>query len=275
MLDVHPPHRPTHTCKDFFIHIAIIVVGLLIAVGIEQTVEAIHRHEVVAETSKALRAERVQNRLAYAANAAWWRLNIEELKNDMLVLKFLQLHPGTPEEKLPGVLLYGKYSEDVALSAWKTAQQNGVTQWMPHNEVESDTLLYEYLERGDTAAGELWEDVLKAREYASRDPDLSHMTPAQIEKQMAVTQDCIAHAYNWATALENTSSIAAKDFTGGPSMDEINEYINAARSSTDHLRIEPARQRTHQRLEAVGSKIQPLAQAARDNAAKTHSEANH
>lgn len=46
MLDVHPPHAPTHTWKDFFIHVGTICVGLLIAVGLEQTVEAIHRaHE--------------------------------------------------------------------------------------------------------------------------------------------------------------------------------------------------------------------------------------
>jgi type II secretory pathway pseudopilin PulG len=46
MLDVHPPHAPTHTWRDFFIHIATIIVGLLIAIGLEQSVEAIHRaHE--------------------------------------------------------------------------------------------------------------------------------------------------------------------------------------------------------------------------------------
>jgi hypothetical protein len=37
MLDVHVPH-PTHTWKDFFIHIATIVGDLLIAVGVEQLV---------------------------------------------------------------------------------------------------------------------------------------------------------------------------------------------------------------------------------------------
>ena len=37
MLDVHPPHEVTHTWKDFFIHIATIVVGLLIAIGLEQS----------------------------------------------------------------------------------------------------------------------------------------------------------------------------------------------------------------------------------------------
>jgi len=46
MLDVHPPHEAAHTWKDFFIHIATICVGLLIAIGLEQTVEVLHhRHE--------------------------------------------------------------------------------------------------------------------------------------------------------------------------------------------------------------------------------------
>jgi hypothetical protein len=31
MLDVHAPHEPVHTWKSFFIHIATIVIGLLIA----------------------------------------------------------------------------------------------------------------------------------------------------------------------------------------------------------------------------------------------------
>ena len=44
MLDVHPPHAPTHTWRDFFIHIATICVGLLIAIGLEQSVEAYHHH---------------------------------------------------------------------------------------------------------------------------------------------------------------------------------------------------------------------------------------
>jgi hypothetical protein len=44
MLDVHPPHHTPDSWRDFFIHIATITVGLLIAVGLEQTVEAIHHH---------------------------------------------------------------------------------------------------------------------------------------------------------------------------------------------------------------------------------------
>src|ERR1700729_324652 len=43
MLDVHAPHH-ANTWRDFFIHIATICVGLLIAVTLEQTVEAVHHH---------------------------------------------------------------------------------------------------------------------------------------------------------------------------------------------------------------------------------------
>jgi hypothetical protein len=46
MLDVHAPHESVRTWKDFLIHIATICVGLLIAVALEQTVEAVHhRHQ--------------------------------------------------------------------------------------------------------------------------------------------------------------------------------------------------------------------------------------
>src|ERR1700722_5601661 len=43
MLDVHPAHHAANTWRDFFIHITTIVLGLLIAIGLEQTVEALHR----------------------------------------------------------------------------------------------------------------------------------------------------------------------------------------------------------------------------------------
>src|ERR1700733_4715963 len=42
MLDVHPAHHAASSWKEFFIHIATIVLGLLIAVGLEQTVEYFH-----------------------------------------------------------------------------------------------------------------------------------------------------------------------------------------------------------------------------------------
>jgi len=62
MLDVHPPHHPTHTWKDFFIHLATIVVGLLIAVGLEQTVEYLHHRHLVREFEEQMSDEFINDR---------------------------------------------------------------------------------------------------------------------------------------------------------------------------------------------------------------------
>jgi hypothetical protein len=61
MLDVHPPHAPTHTWKDFFLHIATIVIGLLIAVGLEQTVERLHNNHLRTGLQELLRSETTGN----------------------------------------------------------------------------------------------------------------------------------------------------------------------------------------------------------------------
>jgi hypothetical protein len=61
MLDVHPQQQSAHSWKDFFIHIATIVVGLLLAVGLEQTVEAVHHHHQRHELEEALQRDNQEN----------------------------------------------------------------------------------------------------------------------------------------------------------------------------------------------------------------------
>jgi hypothetical protein len=61
MLDVHVPH-PTHTWKDFFIHIATITVGLLIAVSLEHVVEYFHHMLQRHQLEEDLRLEAESNR---------------------------------------------------------------------------------------------------------------------------------------------------------------------------------------------------------------------
>jgi hypothetical protein len=96
MLDVHPPHTPTHTWRDFLIHIATIVIGLLIAIGLEQTVEAIHHHREVAETREALRLERLENYARFDRYVSAYKTESTWQQRDMAILTALQ-HPGSPD----------------------------------------------------------------------------------------------------------------------------------------------------------------------------------
>lgn len=44
MIDIHPPQHAAITRRDFFVHLFIVVLGILIAIGLEQTAERIHEH---------------------------------------------------------------------------------------------------------------------------------------------------------------------------------------------------------------------------------------
>jgi hypothetical protein len=61
MLDVHPPHHAATTWRGFFIHIATIVLGLLIAVALEQTVEYFHHKNQRHQLQEDLHNEAEQN----------------------------------------------------------------------------------------------------------------------------------------------------------------------------------------------------------------------
>ncbi len=80
MLDVHPPHAATHTWRDFFIHIATIVIGLLIAIGLEQLVERVHQHYELRETREALARELESNRAHLVVDQRNWLLTTAILK---------------------------------------------------------------------------------------------------------------------------------------------------------------------------------------------------
>jgi len=86
MLDVHAPHGTVHTWKDFFIHLATISIGLLLAIGLEQCVETLHQlhqrhqlqHDLVEEAKRNRDILTVDLRLE--SQASWFRRVLESTK---------------------------------------------------------------------------------------------------------------------------------------------------------------------------------------------------
>lgn len=261
MLDVHPPHHAVSTWRDFFIHIATIVVGLLIAVGLEQTVEYIHHRREVAETRRLLREEREQNRKNFAANAASYRWQVVMLQNDLLVLEALRQHPGIAEQDLPGILYYSAGDEEVDNNAWKIASVNAVTQYMGREEVASLDHLYRLLETADADLMDLWRAMNRAHQYAFDDPNPTHLTAAQIAEEVRLTEDCAEINFRWGITLENIQQ-AYPDFDSGPSRAELFNDSRYIRSATDTTRIAPAQARTDRRFADVRKHWEDLAEIA-------------
>jgi hypothetical protein len=53
-MEVHAPEHGIHSWRDFFVHMGTICLGLLIALGLEQAAEAVHRSHQRAELREAL-----------------------------------------------------------------------------------------------------------------------------------------------------------------------------------------------------------------------------
>jgi hypothetical protein len=79
MLDVHAPDATVHTWRDFFIHIATITIGLLIAIALEQCVEYLHHVHQRHDLQRDLLDEAKRNRdilrvdIGLESQAAWFR----------------------------------------------------------------------------------------------------------------------------------------------------------------------------------------------------------
>ncbi len=86
MLDVHPAHHAASTWREFFIPIATIVLGLLIAVGLEQTVEYVHHRRELRNAREELRLEVEQDRAIADKNLQAIRELQAKLNADMALL---------------------------------------------------------------------------------------------------------------------------------------------------------------------------------------------
>jgi hypothetical protein len=73
MLDVHPPHTSTHSWNDFWVHLGTITAGLLIAIALEQGVEAMHRSHQRKELEHDLRLEARNNEAILRNDISFFR----------------------------------------------------------------------------------------------------------------------------------------------------------------------------------------------------------
>ena len=209
MIDVHPPHEAAHTWKDFLIHIATIVIGLLIAIGLEQGVELFHHHREVVETREALHNERDQNRRAFAEGMQEFYRQTAALNNNLLVLNYLRTHPHPSPQDLPGVLVWHATRTNVSDSAWRTAQQSNVTALMPQSEVRRDAILYEHIDTVEQGVEHIWPTIIQARIFFMAHPDLTTLTPAEIDQAIQLTQAVQAAHFTQAAALVQLSRLDA------------------------------------------------------------------
>ena len=132
MLDVHPPHEAAHTWPDFFIHIATIVVGLLIAVGLEQTVEYVHHRHLTHRAHEQLAQELELNQENLRRNTFIVTIHEKHLIADLNILTRLRSHALKPDDRFITLRPYYLFTD----AAWSTLHTSGGANFLTSDELE-------------------------------------------------------------------------------------------------------------------------------------------
>jgi hypothetical protein len=140
VIDVHPPHEPIHGWRDFFIHLATITIGLLIALSLEGCVEWQHHRHLVHEAESGLRTEIASNESKLESVLADVHKQQNILKQDVIVLDQMIKDPKARANQQLSMSYRLVGFDDVS---WKTAQNTGSLAYMPYSRAQEYAGIYD------------------------------------------------------------------------------------------------------------------------------------
>ncbi len=176
MIDVHAPHETVHTWKDFFIHVATICVGLLIAIGLEQSVEAIHHHFQVKEARERIREELEVNIAIDKRDVQYADDFIAEMTANMDALRAREAGKPPAIDHLDFTVETQSYYN----AAFASAQESGVLAMMPYDEAAMYSDAYGYV-AANRELLVLISTSLSLAKAAPRDHTLAQLTPEEVQ----------------------------------------------------------------------------------------------
>jgi hypothetical protein len=141
MLDVHLPHK-LHGFWEFLLHLFTITVGLLIATQIESCVEWRHHVHLAEEARAALRTEIVSNLKDFKQMQPGLKIWRGQIDADLAAMHRIQERPNDPKVQHASMTIsFSSVSMDD--TAWKTAQSTGALAYMPYEEAERYSEIYQ------------------------------------------------------------------------------------------------------------------------------------
>jgi hypothetical protein len=232
MLEVHAPQEGLHSWRAFFIHLATIVIGLLIAVGLEQSVEYFHHRHQVAEIRRSLAEERRINEIIFTSACSEFRRYAPILQGSLQTLSYLRTHPGASPSQWPSRFSFYILTIRFQDSAWKTALQSAALEYVPRAEVRAYSDVYARLaEVSDESVAEL-RAVIRAKSFMLQMADPSTINAEQSTQAYAVVSDVVTSLYLMAIGERNVARIYS-DFRTPPTDLELYALVPPAPARQD------------------------------------------
>lgn len=182
-MDVHPPHGPIRSWKDFTLHLLTITIGLLIALTLEAAVQAMHHRHMVKEARANLRREIIENQRLYTQNLRSLQAKMVQLQQDIDQLRELRAGK-TPEHfDLQWSFDWNGFVE----SAWTSARDIGAVGYMQSEVVEEYSGLYSQQTFVNEAGVSILLDQAKAAApsfLAKNSKDPKELSPGDIQAML-------------------------------------------------------------------------------------------
>lgn len=158
MLDVHPPHHRLEGLKDFSIHLLTITVGLLIAVGIEGCVERHQHRELAQDARETLRKEIERNSKTITEALTEIDKKQTKVKDGIALLTRVMRNPKDKSAQKGSITTDFSFTT-LDDTAWKTAQTTGALAFMPYEEANKYSVIYEAQYQFKASEEKISEDV--------------------------------------------------------------------------------------------------------------------
>ena len=202
-MDIHPPHGPVNSVKDFFLHLLTVILGILIALSLEGLIEWRHHRSLADEARTNLAAEIRENRRLLeggltAAPDAERRLKA--------TIETIEAYRKNRRNDRTSKLDWSFGLFPLSATAWSTAASTGALSYMDYSEVHGYTQAYvlqeEFLTMQQSTLA-TWLDLQKWLARRNAEGSLSDLNNDELSQVEAEASAALMHT--------ETEEVFAKD----------------------------------------------------------------
>jgi hypothetical protein len=186
-MDVHPPHEPIHSPRDFFLHLFTITIGLLIALGLEAAVEHLHNNHLLHTAETNLRSELHDNRAVLAGDERHLNFTQKQIEDGLVILEAIKAHKTTSD--IPSQNWSWNSPQS---AAWDTARDSGALTLMSYDDAESYNVIYGQQKSVNDQATLYIRDIYYITAPIHGDAKPSDLQPSQLDTMIAASNQALA-----------------------------------------------------------------------------------
>ncbi len=177
-VEVHPPHPPAHSVKDFLIQLLTITAGVLIALSIEGLLEWNHHRLLVKEAHETIMREIADNKSATQRHLADADAREKDVDNSYQFAKDLLT---TRKSNIHKITL-GFHMSTLSSAAWQGAERTGALAYMDYADVQKYAKLYSTQSLYESEQRRVMDQTVSTLSLGIADEDPTAASPQDLER---------------------------------------------------------------------------------------------